>query len=225
MVAGGAEAGVCHIGVAGFAAARALSTNFNDEPERASRPWDEARDGLRDGRRRRRGRAGGVRTREEAGCHDLRRDHRLRHERRCPPRDRTVPGRLGRLPLHGARAPDRGAQRRRDRLHQRARHVDAARRRDRAGRGQAPLRRRCRAALDVVDQVVHRASAGRRRQRRADLLHSRHQPRRGPADAQSRTIPRRAAISISSPTRPRSARWSGRCRTPSGSAAPTPRSS
>ena len=46
MVAGGAEAGVCHIGVAGFAAARALSTNFNDEPERASRPWDEARDGF-----------------------------------------------------------------------------------------------------------------------------------------------------------------------------------
>ena len=46
MVAGGAEAGVCHIGVAGFAAARALSTNFNDTPERASRPWDEARDGF-----------------------------------------------------------------------------------------------------------------------------------------------------------------------------------
>ena len=33
MVAGGAEAGVCHLGVAGFAAARALSTNFNDTPE------------------------------------------------------------------------------------------------------------------------------------------------------------------------------------------------
>ena len=46
MVAGGAEAGVCHLGVAGFAAARALSTNFNDTPERASRPWDEARDGF-----------------------------------------------------------------------------------------------------------------------------------------------------------------------------------
>ena len=46
MVAGGAEAGVCHIGVAGFAAARALSTNFNDTPERASRPWDVARDGF-----------------------------------------------------------------------------------------------------------------------------------------------------------------------------------
>jgi 3-oxoacyl-[acyl-carrier-protein] synthase II len=46
MVAGGAEAAVCRIGLAGFAAARALSTAFNDEPQRASRPWDEARDGF-----------------------------------------------------------------------------------------------------------------------------------------------------------------------------------
>ena len=46
MVAGGTEAAVCRIGLAGFAAARALSTAFNDEPQRASRPWDEARDGF-----------------------------------------------------------------------------------------------------------------------------------------------------------------------------------
>jgi len=46
MVAGGAEAGTSRLGIAGFAAARALSTSFNDEPERASRPWDEARDGF-----------------------------------------------------------------------------------------------------------------------------------------------------------------------------------
>ena len=46
MVAGGTEAAVCRIGIAGFAAARALSTAFNDEPERASRPWDEKRDGF-----------------------------------------------------------------------------------------------------------------------------------------------------------------------------------
>ena len=46
MVAGGAEAAVCRIGLAGFAAARALSTNFNDDPPRASRPWDQARDGF-----------------------------------------------------------------------------------------------------------------------------------------------------------------------------------
>ncbi|MDH3474134.1 MAG: beta-ketoacyl-ACP synthase II [Rhodospirillales bacterium] len=46
MVAGGAEAAVCRLGVAGFAAARALSTHFNDTPERASRPWDRERDGF-----------------------------------------------------------------------------------------------------------------------------------------------------------------------------------
>ncbi len=46
MVCGGAEAAVCRIGLAGFAAARALSTSFNDEPARASRPWDQARDGF-----------------------------------------------------------------------------------------------------------------------------------------------------------------------------------
>ena len=46
MVAGGSEAAVCRLGIAGFAAARALSTNFNDEPEKASRPWDQKRDGF-----------------------------------------------------------------------------------------------------------------------------------------------------------------------------------
>jgi 3-oxoacyl-[acyl-carrier-protein] synthase II len=46
MVAGGAEAAICRLGIAGFCAARALSTGFNDEPERASRPWDKDRDGF-----------------------------------------------------------------------------------------------------------------------------------------------------------------------------------
>ncbi len=46
MVAGGAESPVCRIAVAGFVACRALSTGFNDEPERASRPYDKRRDGF-----------------------------------------------------------------------------------------------------------------------------------------------------------------------------------
>ncbi|AIL65111.1 3-oxoacyl-[acyl-carrier-protein] synthase 2 [Rickettsiales bacterium Ac37b] len=46
MVAGGTEGAICMIGVAGFAAARALSTNFNDNPTKASRPWDKDRDGF-----------------------------------------------------------------------------------------------------------------------------------------------------------------------------------
>ena len=46
MLAGGSEAAICPIGIAGFAQARALSTHFNDEPERASRPYDVDRDGF-----------------------------------------------------------------------------------------------------------------------------------------------------------------------------------
>ncbi len=46
MVAGGAEAACCRIGMAGFAAARALSTNFNNNPLESSRPWDRDRDGF-----------------------------------------------------------------------------------------------------------------------------------------------------------------------------------
>jgi 3-oxoacyl-[acyl-carrier-protein] synthase II len=46
MVAGGAESAVCRIGMAGFAACRALSTGFNDRPEQGSRPYDKDRDGF-----------------------------------------------------------------------------------------------------------------------------------------------------------------------------------
>jgi 3-oxoacyl-[acyl-carrier-protein] synthase II len=46
MVAGGAESPINRISIAGFAACRALSTNFNDDPTRASRPYDKDRDGF-----------------------------------------------------------------------------------------------------------------------------------------------------------------------------------
>ena len=46
MVAGGAEGALCRLGIGGFASARALSTNFNDTPAKASRPWDKDRDGF-----------------------------------------------------------------------------------------------------------------------------------------------------------------------------------
>lgn len=46
MVAGGAEAAICRVGVAGFAACRALSTGYNDTPQKASRPFDKGRDGF-----------------------------------------------------------------------------------------------------------------------------------------------------------------------------------
>jgi len=46
MVAGGTESPVCRLALAGFAACRALSTSFNDEPTKASRPYDRDRDGF-----------------------------------------------------------------------------------------------------------------------------------------------------------------------------------
>ncbi|MBT5214069.1 MAG: beta-ketoacyl-ACP synthase II [Pelagibacteraceae bacterium] len=46
MVAGGSEAAVCRLGVAGFCSARSLSTSNNESPETASRPWDKDRDGF-----------------------------------------------------------------------------------------------------------------------------------------------------------------------------------
>ncbi|MET0640419.1 MAG: beta-ketoacyl-ACP synthase II [Hyphomicrobium sp.] len=46
MVAGGTESPICRIALAGFAACRALSTGFNDEPTKASRPYDRDRDGF-----------------------------------------------------------------------------------------------------------------------------------------------------------------------------------
>ena len=46
MLAGGAEAVIGRIGIAGFCAAKAMSTNFNETPEKASRPYDKDRDGF-----------------------------------------------------------------------------------------------------------------------------------------------------------------------------------
>jgi 3-oxoacyl-[acyl-carrier-protein] synthase II len=46
MIAGGAESAICRLGIAGFIACKALSSNFNDTPEKASRPYDKDRDGF-----------------------------------------------------------------------------------------------------------------------------------------------------------------------------------
>ncbi|MCK5040891.1 MAG: beta-ketoacyl-ACP synthase II [Sphingomonadales bacterium] len=46
MVAGGAESTICGVAIAGFGQAKALSTAYNDTPEKASRPWDQGRDGF-----------------------------------------------------------------------------------------------------------------------------------------------------------------------------------
>ena len=92
MVAGGAEAAVNLLGIAGFCASRALSTGFNDTPTRASRPWDRDRDGFVMGEGVRRGGAGGIRARQAARREDLRRGVRLRHVGRRLPHHRAGRG-------------------------------------------------------------------------------------------------------------------------------------
>lgn len=46
MVAGGGESSICRLGIAGFVACRALTTGYNDTPQKASRPYDSGRDGF-----------------------------------------------------------------------------------------------------------------------------------------------------------------------------------
>ena len=90
MIAGGSEAAITPMGIGGFAAMRALSTR-NDDPEKASRPWDKDRDGFVVGE------GAGILILEELEFaqtprrEDPGRDCRLRHERRRVPHDRAAP--------------------------------------------------------------------------------------------------------------------------------------
>ena len=135
MIAGGSEASITPMGVGGFAAMRALSTR-NDEPTRASRPFDKDRDGFVIG--------------EGAGILIL---EELEVARRAAPTiyaeivgyglsadayhlTGAARGRQRRGALDADGAPEGRHHARSDRLHQRARHVDADQRSDRDARGE-----------------------------------------------------------------------------------------
>ena len=109
MICGGAESAITPMSVAGFASMRALSTR-NDDPKHASRPFERDRDGFVIGE------GAGIMILEELefakrrGREDLRRDCRLRDDRRCVSPDHAGRNRLGRDSRHAENAAGRRHQ-------------------------------------------------------------------------------------------------------------------
>ena len=184
MIAGGTEASVCRIGVAGFIACRAMSTSFNDTPEKASRPYDKDRDGFVMGE------GAGVVVLEEYehakkrgakiyaevvgygltgdGFHitspDETGDGGERAMRTALQRSGLDASEIDYVNAHGTSTP--------------------AGRRDRGAGGRARARQCGVQDAPVVDQVGHRPPARRGRVGRGDLLRAGDPRRRDPADAQ-----------------------------------------
>ncbi len=165
MIAGGSEAAITPMGVGGFAAMRALSTR-NDEPERASRPFDKERDGFVIGE------GSGILVLEERES-ALARGARIYAEvvgygASADAFHITAPAEDGDGAVRAMQAAleSAGVDRIRRRLHQRPRHLDAAQRPARDRRHQALLRRPRPEAGRLLDQVDDRAPAGRRRRPR-----------------------------------------------------------
>ena len=223
MIAGGSEAAITPMGVGGFAAMRALSTR-NDDPQHASRPFDQGPRRLRHGRGRRA--SSSSRSWSSRGA-AARRSTPSWSATACrptrstsPPRPRTATAACASWQAalkHAGVAPTRG------RLHQRARHLDAVQRQARDAGDQAAVRRARPQAGDLVHQVDDRPPARRRRRPRGRHHRAGGQAPGRPADDQLRVPRPRVRPRLRAQRRSATRRSSTRCRTPSASAAPTAR--
>ena len=221
MVAGGTESPICRLAMAGFCASRALSTGFNETPERASRPYDRDRDGFVMGE------GAGIVVLEEyehaqgARRPNLCRGDRLRAVRRRLSHHLAVARWRRRIPQHERRHEARRNQFVRRRLHQCARNLDAGRRRDRTRRGRAAARQRrfrgCRCRRPNPRPGICWARRERSRRSSASWRFATTSRRRRSISRIRRWKPRL----ISCRRRRASARSMWRCRIRSVSAAPT----
>ena len=227
MFAGGTEAPITQVGIAGFDAMRALSRR-NDDPARASRPFDKDRDGLVMGE------AAAVLVLEELE-HAQARGAKIYAELvgygiSSDASHMTEPDPTGENPARAMTMALADARRRSDRgrLRERARDVDAARRLRRDARDQARIRRGARddEARGLVDEGRDRPLLRRRRRGRGGLHGAGDRGPEGAADDQLRRPRTRPATSTTCRTsRATCPTWTSPSRTRSASAATTRRSS